>query len=53
MPSILPGRFNWHELLTSDPSAAHGFYESVVGWGTNRVKGPTSTASAIGRGTAS
>src|SRR4029079_8395216 len=34
MPTILPGRFNWHELLTHDPAAAHGFYESVVGWGT-------------------
>jgi predicted enzyme related to lactoylglutathione lyase len=34
MPTILPGRFNWHELLSSDPAAAHGFYEAVVGWGT-------------------
>jgi predicted enzyme related to lactoylglutathione lyase len=34
MPNILPGRFNWHELLTTDPKAAHTFYEAVVGWGT-------------------
>lgn len=34
MPNILPGRFNWHELLTTDPKAAHAFYEAVVGWGT-------------------
>ena len=33
MPTILPGRFNWHELLTTDPAAAQGFYQSVVGWG--------------------
>lgn len=34
MSAILPGRFLWHELLTSDPAAARSFYGSVVGWGT-------------------
>ena len=34
MPTILPGRFTWHELLTSDPTAAQAFYNAVVGWGT-------------------
>jgi uncharacterized protein len=28
------GRFVWHELMTSDPSAAEGFYKDVVGWQT-------------------
>ncbi len=28
------GRFDWHELMTSDPEAAKGFYAAVVGWGT-------------------
>jgi hypothetical protein len=27
------GRFIWHELMTTDPDAAVGFYASVVGWG--------------------
>jgi uncharacterized protein len=26
------GRFIWHELMTSNPAAAGGFYEQVVGW---------------------
>lgn len=34
MPTILPGRFSWHELMTTDPAAAQGFYKAVVGWGT-------------------
>jgi predicted enzyme related to lactoylglutathione lyase len=34
MPTVLPGRFTWHELLTSDPTAAQAFYNAVVGWGT-------------------
>jgi predicted enzyme related to lactoylglutathione lyase len=28
------GRFVWHELMTSDPQAAAGFYKKVVGWKT-------------------
>ena len=26
------GRFNWYELMTSDPGAAGKFYEKVIGW---------------------
>jgi predicted enzyme related to lactoylglutathione lyase len=26
------GRFVWHELMTTDPNAAIGFYTKVVGW---------------------
>ena len=29
------GRFVWHELLTSDPTAAQDFYGKVVGWTTS------------------
>ncbi len=33
MPTPFPrGRFVWHELMTSDPDAAVGFYAKVVGW---------------------
>lgn len=28
------GRFVWHELATSDASAAHTFYEKALGWKT-------------------
>ena len=28
------GRFVWHELLTSDPAAAQGFYTQLTGWTT-------------------
>src|SRR5689334_3453634 len=28
------GRFDWHELLTTDPEAAKGFYTTVIGWKT-------------------
>lgn len=28
------GRFVWHELMTTDPSAASAFYKKVVGWTT-------------------
>lgn len=28
------GRFVWHELLTTDTSAAQEFYKTVVGWST-------------------
>lgn len=26
------GRFVWHELMTADSAAAHGFYNKVLGW---------------------
>lgn len=32
-------RFEWHELMTSDPDAAQGFYRRVVGWGTQPFEG--------------
>jgi predicted enzyme related to lactoylglutathione lyase len=32
------GRFNWHELLTSDPEDALRFYTSVIGWGTQQFE---------------
>jgi hypothetical protein len=28
------GRFCWHELLTTDPEAAPGFYKQIAGWDT-------------------
>lgn len=35
MPETFPrGRICWHELLTTDPQAAIGFYKKSVGWGT-------------------
>ena len=30
------GRFLWHELVTTDPDAASGFYGGVAGWETIR-----------------
>ena len=32
------GSFVWHELMTSDPQAAIGFYTKVIGWGTEVFK---------------
>jgi predicted enzyme related to lactoylglutathione lyase len=33
MPPATPrGRFVWHELLTTDPDSAIGFYDRVIGW---------------------
>jgi hypothetical protein len=33
MANAVPrGRFVWHELLTTDPSAVAPFYEKVIGW---------------------
>lgn len=37
--SAVRGRFDWHELMTSDPEAAKRFYTAVVGWGTQDVVG--------------
>ena len=28
------GRFDWHELMTTDPEAAKQFYTAVIGWNT-------------------
>jgi predicted enzyme related to lactoylglutathione lyase len=33
-PNAVRGRFDWHELMTTDPTAAKAFYKAVVGWGT-------------------
>ena len=30
--SELPGKFVWHDLLTSDPAAAQRFYAELFGW---------------------
>jgi uncharacterized protein len=35
------GRFEWHDLLTTDPKAAQRFYTQLVGWGTKAWQGPT------------
>lgn len=39
LTAVLPGRFVWHELLTTDPDAAKRFYAEVVGWGTQAWEG--------------
>jgi|HubBroStandDraft_6_1064221.scaffolds.fasta_scaffold81755_1 predicted enzyme related to lactoylglutathione lyase len=31
------GRFNWHELMTTDPTAAVRFYAEVLGWSVQEV----------------
>lgn len=33
----LPGRCSWHELVTSDQSAALPFYQSLLGWTSTEV----------------
>ena len=33
------GRFVWYDLMTTDPDAAAGFYDKVIGWGTNQWGG--------------
>ncbi len=37
--AVTPGRFTWHELLTTDPVAAQEFYKQVVGWATKKFEG--------------
>jgi predicted enzyme related to lactoylglutathione lyase len=37
------GRFLWYDLNTSDPSAAHDFYRSVIGWTTQVFEGSGET----------
>jgi hypothetical protein len=32
MAAVTPGRFIWHELLSTNPDAAIPFYRKVVGW---------------------
>jgi predicted enzyme related to lactoylglutathione lyase len=34
------GLFVWHDLMTSDPQAAIGFYTKVIGWGTQIFENP-------------
>jgi uncharacterized protein len=36
------GRFLWHELQTTDPSSAVGFFTKVVGWKTQPMEGDPS-----------
>lgn len=35
------GRFVWHELMTTEPDAATGFYRDVVGWSPQPWQGET------------
>ncbi|MDH5196992.1 MAG: VOC family protein [Gemmatimonadota bacterium] len=30
--TVSPGRFVWHEVMTTDPDAAIAFYEKAIGW---------------------
>jgi predicted enzyme related to lactoylglutathione lyase len=39
---MLRGRFVWHELMTTDPSAAQKFYPKVIGWTTAPFPGDPS-----------
>jgi predicted enzyme related to lactoylglutathione lyase len=34
MADNIRGRFLWHELMTTDPRSAEGFYTKIVGWKT-------------------
>ena len=38
-PTDTRGRFAWHELATTDLSAAQDFYTKVIGWKTSRMEG--------------
>ena len=31
------GRFTWHELMTTDPTAAARFYAEVLGWSVQEI----------------
>ncbi len=33
------GRFVWHDLMTTEPTAAQSFYTELVGWGTSIFEG--------------
>jgi predicted enzyme related to lactoylglutathione lyase len=37
--SAVQGRFDWHELMTTDADAAKQFYTAVIGWGTQNWPG--------------
>lgn len=37
--AVTRGRFAWHELLTTDPTAAQAFYQEVIGWTTTKWEG--------------
>jgi predicted enzyme related to lactoylglutathione lyase len=37
------GRFVWHELMASDPTAAQAFYPQLTGWSTKVWDGGTPT----------
>ena len=39
MSDIPLGRMCWHELMTTDPEAAPGFYQAITGWGTQDFEG--------------
>lgn len=32
MTVVSPGRFVWHEVMTTDPDGAIAFYQKVIGW---------------------
>jgi predicted enzyme related to lactoylglutathione lyase len=34
------GRFNWYQLMTTEPEAASRFYTAVIGWTANAMQGP-------------
>jgi uncharacterized protein len=43
------GRFIWHELVTTDPDAASGFYSKVVSWKTQDSGMPSYTLWMAGK----
>ena len=46
------GRFVWHELMTSDPTAAQAFYKEVIGWGTMPMTVPGGEGGPLAQGRA-
>jgi uncharacterized protein len=48
--SKLHGRFVWHELMTSDTSAARAFYGPVAGWNMTDVPMPGMTYTILAAG---
>ena len=46
-----PGEFSWHELATTDQTAAWGFYEQLFGWAKMDAMdmGPSGTYQMFGR----
>ena len=45
------GEFSWHELATTDPDAAFGFYSDLFGWAKTEAMdmGPGGTYQMFGR----